>query len=151
MERYSIGERVGIWFVYNTCLPIVFIGLAWGIEKYVLAADHPAVDTFGTGDLLPLAAVLLFGIGAEIFANKANSGWLLTHQLIFVIVTVVLAVMYGAMKSKGIQDLRVPNDMSYQQLLDFSSVSCVMIGYSVIHSTFAKVQLELRIARSVYG
>jgi hypothetical protein len=151
MDRYSLAERFGIWFAYTTCLPVLFIGMAWGIEKYFLHAEHPIADTFGSGDLLPLAAVLLLGIAAEIVANKLNAGWMLFHQLVFTIVSVGLAMGYGAMKTRGIEYLRAGDDLSYCELRNFSEMSFGVIVYAAIHSTFAKLLLERKIARALYG
>jgi len=149
--RFSVWQRFGIWFGYTVCMPMIFIGMAWFIGIFTLKTDHAAAETFGTGDLLPLAALILLGVAAEIRASDASSGWLFFHEIFFVASGLALAIAYGSLKTIGIETLKLGTAESYRSLIEFARLSFAILIYAIAHATLAKIVLERKIAGSLWA
>ena len=71
------------WVCFEALLPAFFVfALFWPVGSIIKHPQHWFERVFATGDMIPIAAVLLLGMACEIeqnrLFNQIESGWLET-------------------------------------------------------------------------
>lgn len=54
------------WFLFDYCLPIIFIVGFWPVAAYLLKIPHAFERVFYTADLMPVASLLMLSASREI-------------------------------------------------------------------------------------
>jgi hypothetical protein len=141
------SRKLLYWIFYSALLPVLLVAATWLIEKFIMGISNPFAEMFGTGDLLPIATLLLLSVASDIhLEDHENPGlvdWkLVFHEIWFIIVVVMLVMTYGAMKVQGVQILKSqPHDGS-GTLASFAAFSWVVMVYVIVHTMYVKIKLE---------
>jgi hypothetical protein len=64
--KYSLAS----WFLFDYCLPLIFIMVFWPIALYLLKIPYAFERVFSSADLIPLGALLMLGSVREVYKNK---------------------------------------------------------------------------------
>jgi hypothetical protein len=90
------------WTAYAVVVPVGFIAALWGIELLVNRRDGSFGEAFGTGDLLPLGALLLLGVSADIrMEDQGNASmWKSIHEVLFLMLAIGAMMVFGPSGSK---------------------------------------------------
>ncbi|RFU45650.1 hypothetical protein [Paraburkholderia sp. DHOC27] len=121
-EDGSITDEFVAWIVCEVLMPILILIGTWLYAQYAFDIHHPFLSTFGSGDLLPIATLVLLGASAEMFhfvvftTARSSRSVLSKHMLAHLVTVVILAFSYGGIKGKGLQ------------LLDESTLSAEATG-----------------------
>ena len=130
-----------MWFAFTALCPVLFVVAAWAIQSFILDVDNPFIETFGTGDLIPLAALLLLSVYADIRLNNMSSK-LFFHEVCFIVVVLMAVIAYGAIKTRGVEHLKHADIADGQALLKYASASWWVMAYAVAHTTYVKFRIE---------
>jgi len=105
---------------------------------------HPFLSTFGTSDVVPLAALILFGVVADvehdaIFSNQRSRALLIFKHLSSLFAILALAG-YGALKGKALLLLgKEPLDSVAENRLSYlSAFSIVILMTSILFAIYTK-------------
>ncbi|MGX7002510.1 hypothetical protein [Caballeronia sp. KNU42] len=146
----ALDDQFWAWVVYEAAVPIAILLLAWGIADFAFDLRHSFLSTFGSGDLLPIAALVLLGTSAEMenFLMFESSGQrqqrgLSKHRFAHYALVLVLAVVYGGMKGKGLvllDEADLSAD-SRQKLEAFAVLSIVLTVFALVLAYYSKNKL----------
>lgn len=134
------------WAVFTVAAPVGVFAISWPIAA-VMNLPHPFLSTFGAGDIIPLAALILLGAAADVehealFGNGRSAKIMLLKSLAVLLAVFALAG-YGALKAKALILLGtepVPS-AALQLLVEFSIVSILIMVLSLAIAGYAKLQL----------
>jgi hypothetical protein len=130
------------WMGYTVAAPVGVFAISWPIA-WAMNAQHPFLLTFGTSDIVPLAALILFGTSADvehdaIFANQ-RSATLFVCKLISNLGGIFALAVYGALKANAIVLLAQPdNAIAQGRLQGFSGFSIVFLIASLALAIYTK-------------
>src|SRR5262249_8686276 len=93
------------WCAYTVIVPVGFIAALWAIAWLVKSPNGSFEQIFGTGDLLPLGALLLLSVSADIRSeDEGKAGvWMAIHEVLFVILAIGAIMVYGPLKNKALE------------------------------------------------
>ncbi|MGF6534293.1 hypothetical protein P3T20_005097 [Paraburkholderia sp. GAS206C] len=154
----SISDEFVAWIVCEATMPILILIGTWLSAQYAFDIHHPFLSTFGSGDLLPIATLVLLGASAEIvhfvvFTNVTASRRVLSkHMLAHLVAVVVLAFAYGGIKGKGLQLLDTPtlSADATQKLIGFATLTICLTVSAFILAFYSKnrlLDLKVKAAR----
>jgi hypothetical protein len=133
------------WKSYVVLAPLALYLIFWALAILVFEIKHPFISTFATVELLPLAALILMGVSAEVENDAIFSGSAELSRLRFGLVlgVMLMFVSYGALKARALQLLeQSPLDGSaIDKLVSFGIFSIACTFVSVIAANHTKVRL----------
>lgn len=142
-------DQFRAWIGYEVAAPILILLLAYFIAAYVFDLPHPFLSTFGSADILPVAALILLGSSAELDnfsvyeAQRSDLASLSRHRTYHVLLVLVLAITYGALKGKALLLLDhsplLPDDES--KLKSFSTLTVFMAVFAIFYAYYSKNKL----------
>jgi hypothetical protein len=131
------------WLVFTAVFPVLFLVLAWLVQKHVAASDISASEYYGTGDLLSLAALLLACMFADVRLSSPKSELrdrVFGHEVAFVTMAVVAFFVFGAIKTQAVELLKAGEDSSMGELSKFAVISWMGILYAMAHTIYVRVK-----------
>jgi hypothetical protein len=137
-------KRLLFWFVYTAILPLVFVSVVWAIERLIVRTDSAFTDVFGTGDLIPLAVLLIFGVLADMRLagmERSTTVGMIINELWFMLVALTLLMLYGAIKVSAVTLLKANDPNATARLALYAQFSWALMIYSITHATFIKLNL----------
>lgn len=145
----SISDEFVAWMVCEVAMPVLILVGTWVSAQYAFDIHHPFLSTFGSGDLLPIATLVLLGASAEIvhfvvFTNvTAQRRVLSKHMLAHLVAVVVLAFAYGGIKGKGLQLLDDPalTAEATGKLSGFATLTICLTVFALILAFYSKNRL----------
>src|SRR5690348_10786556 len=90
------------WAFSTSLLPTVLVSVVWAWGQIDSGSETLFGEVFGTGDLLPLAALLFFGVWADIrleSSGKRFGSVMAVQEVWFILLATVLILFYGLVKS----------------------------------------------------
>lgn len=135
------------WIAYTVVVPVGFIGIVWAFALVSKSPNWSFGEVFGTGDLLPLAAVLLLSCSADIRMAQGQNGFLLAAgEVVFLLLGVLAVFAFGLVKMRGVELLRAPDTEKAEAglvLAAFAKMSWAYVLAAVTMTIPAKVGLVL--------
>jgi hypothetical protein len=147
-RAYSGWRFVLYWVGFSVLLPLAALLLAWiGTEVY--GVNDPLMDFLGSGDLIPICALLLLGVWLDIMSDQEDKHWMiLVSEVCFIFLGITSLIAYGFAKAYGISVTTMNASVDHAKLAADHDVlhlvgqlSCVFCGYTVIHAVVVKVAL----------
>jgi MFS family permease len=131
------------WSLCTAILPLTFIAAVWAMARYLLGHSDSFGEAFGTGDLFPLAVLVLLTIYAEIrLTEETRAGYLMALTEVWFILLAVLGILaYGAVKPHALELLRRHNADDTSALDAFATLSWCFTIYVMVHSIVIKHRL----------
>jgi len=142
------------WCAYMVVVPVGFIAVLWFIAWLVKSPNRSFGEIFGTGDLLPLGALLLLSVSADIRVEEdARAGvWMAVHEVLFVTLAIGAIMVYGPLRTRALELLRFEGQDGVQVLQAFATFSWLYMAYAVVHAVPVKaLLLRGTKARNRYG
>lgn len=135
------------WKLYTVFAPVGVFLLAWISAAYVFDLPDSFITTFGTGDVLPLAALILLSVSADIdheaMFGQTRDQYLFKLKGRSTLLAMANLVGYGAIRGKAMT-LLVAQPLSADsghRLLAFSVVSIGCLALSITLGTYTKTKL----------
>ena len=94
----EIEMRAWNWCVWKVAAPIIFILTVYPFYRFTLSMHHPYARAFAHGDLILLAAILLFEVSGEIDGCRRQSQRLRIGSLLGKLFAVTLVAPYWMVK-----------------------------------------------------
>lgn len=131
------------WCAYTVVVPMGFVALLWVMAWLTGSPGGSFGEIFGTGDLLPLGALLLLSVSADIrVEDDGKTGvWMAVHEVLFIILAIGAITMYGPMRAKAVELMKSGAIEGAQVLRLFATLSWLYVGYAVLHSVPVKAML----------
>lgn len=131
------------WVAYTIVVPVGFISILWIIAVIGESPNASFGEVFGTGDLLPLAAILLLSCSADIRMADDQDGLLMAvGEVLFLLMGILAVVVYGVFKMRGIELLRTPADKAKAALLvAIAKMSWAYVFAAIALTLPAKIRL----------
>lgn len=137
------------WLFFGVLIPVAIYPISWAIAALVLNQPDSFTSTFGTAELLPVAALILFGVIADIdqdaYFSEVSKSMLYNKHLAF-LAGVVLLVFYGSIKGRALTLLVATAGISPaeqtardRQLMGFSVVSILALLACVAYCFCLKI------------
>ena len=121
-----------------------FVWSVWAVAVFIHGENQPFGEIFGTGDLLPLAALLFLSVGADIRLESEVRpiGVLMTvNEVVFLVAAIIAIFAYGAIKVHAIELLQSNSQRSHDALSSFAKFSWAFTVYAVVHTAPVKAKL----------
>jgi hypothetical protein len=134
------------WIAYTVAAPVCVFCVSWPIA-YLMGIPHPFLATFSTADLIPLAALVLFGAAADVENDALFSGVRSTRLMVFKhgisVGAIVVLAAYGALKAKALILLATPQltAAALRSLVAFSVVSILILAAALSGAYYVKLLL----------
>jgi hypothetical protein len=133
------------WIAYTIVAPIGLIIAVWAIGHLIQDPSGSFAEVFGTGDLLPLAALLFLSSSADIRMAEENTiGRVLTiAEVAFLILGTASIAAYAVLKLRGLELIRMsPNNPEVETALAaFGRLSWAFVGTAVALTVPVKAKL----------
>jgi hypothetical protein len=132
------------WCAYMVVVPVGFIAVLWVIALLVENPHGSFGEVFGTGELLPLGALLLLSVSADIRVEDDTtraSAWMAVHEVLFVTLAIGAITVYGPLRTRALELLKTEPEGGSQSLRVFANLSWVYIGYAALHAVPVKALL----------
>jgi hypothetical protein len=141
----AIHDLYGSWRYYIVAAPLAMTVVSFLLGALIFDLDHPFIATFSAAELLPLAALVLLGVSAEIendaiFSKSAELSYLRYRQNFFVIIVVAV---YGAMKGSAhaLLESGPLTEASVYKLNGFAVFSIGCAVAAVVAANYSKTRL----------
>lgn len=136
-------RRLLYWGAYTVVVPMGFVALLWLMSWITGSPRGSFGEVFGTGDLLPLGALLLLSVSADIrVEDEGETGvWMAFHEVFFIILAIGAITMYGSIRARAVELMKSDASESAEVLRMFATLSWVYVGYAVLHSVPVKALL----------
>lgn len=139
------------WLFLGVLIPIAIYPISWAIAALILEQPDSFISTFGTAELLPIAALILFGVIADIdqdaYFSDVSKSFMYRKHLAF-LAGVVMLVFYGSLKGRALTLLvsdgkLTPSELAARgtQLFWFSVVSILALVSSVTYCLSVKIAI----------
>lgn len=124
-------------------MPLGIIALLWSTAQLLNFPNRSFGEVFGTGDLLPLGALLLLSVSADIrIADDATAGvWMAVHEVLFIVLAICSITIYGPLRTSAFELVGSGSTESQQALRAFGIASWTYVGYAVFHAVPVKAIL----------
>ncbi len=94
-------DSLSSWFLFDYCLPIIFIIGFWPVALYLLKIPYAFEKVLSTADLIPIASLLILGASREIDTenklNRINSDMNMLRQL-GIFFPILMLFLYSLLK-----------------------------------------------------
>jgi hypothetical protein len=136
-------RRLLYWCAYTVVVPMGFVGLLWVTAWLAESAGGSFGEVFGTGDLLPVGALLLFTVSADIrLEDDGKAGaWMAVDEVLFIVVAIGAITIYGPMRAKAFELMKSGSAETAQSLRLYATLSWLYVGYAVLHTVPVKAML----------
>ncbi|WP_186158006.1 hypothetical protein [Burkholderia gladioli] len=139
------------WLFLGVVIPVAIYPISWAIAALVLNQSDSFISTFGTAELLPIAALILFGVISDIdqdaYFSEVSKSFLYSKHLAF-LAGVVMLVFYGSLKGRALTLLVAdgklpPSELAIRssQLMWFSIVSILSLISAVTYCLWLKIAI----------
>lgn len=148
------------WIAFTVVFPILVLLGVWMVGYFSNRPVGTFGEFFGTGDMLPIAAILLLTVATDIRDQDANvleRGMVIYEVYFFVlgVLGVLGLLIYGALKSHAVELVRGTSAavalvspataLVNSQVLDKCAGFCwVFVLYAIVHAATTKRQLMHR-------
>ncbi len=126
-------------------LPVLFIGMIWVIGGLVLNTNGTFSEVFGTGDLLPLAALLFLTVGADIRLegeDRPLGAAMAIQEVMFLLAAIGAICLYGSIKTHAVDLVKTSSTKeSHDALHAFAVTSWTYVAYALVHTIPVKATL----------
>jgi hypothetical protein len=133
------------WTLATAVLPVLFIAVVWVIGNQVMNTNGTFGEVFGTGDLLPLAALLLLSVWADLRLEGEDRtlGAVMVLQEVILLLAAVFAILfYGSIKTHAVELVKSSSNKESQEALHtFAVASWAYVGYALVHTIPVKAIL----------
>jgi hypothetical protein len=133
------------WTLGTAVLPVLFVGMVWVIGRLVLNTNGSFSEVFGTGELLPLAALLFLSVGADIRLegeDRPMGAAMAFQEVVFLLAAIGAIFLYGAIKTHAVELVKTSSTKESQEALHtFAVTSWAYIGYALLHTVPVKAIL----------
>ena len=120
--------------------------MVWVIAQYVPNAKLSGEEVFGTGDLLPVASILLLNGSADIrLEEKAVGFFLVSSEVLFLVSGIVALFMYVVFKTSALELLKKASKDEVETLWAYAKFS----GWYVAAAICLTVPVKARLLRVV--
>lgn len=115
----------------------------WVVGQLVGSPNGSFAEIFGTCELLPLGALLLLSVSADIRSEEdAKAGvWLAVHEVLFLVVAIGAITVYGSLRARSLDLLRDQSEEGRRTLSTLAALSWLYVGYAVSHTLPVKAML----------
>ena len=121
------------WAAYTVIAPVGLLISVWGIVDLVPSARGTPSEIFGTGDLLPLASILLLSASADIRVEEEEiiGAAMTCFEVLFLLTGMGAIVFYAIFKTSALELLRMPGAHT-STLNAYAEFSWAYVAFAVL-------------------